>query len=340
MPHLPATRAAHVIGFVELLREIGTPVERELTRSKLPSLIEEIPDAWMCSAFVMDFVGRSARQEGIEDIGWLGVKHFRLSQLDHDLLASLSGASTLLGRLRRFFELMKLEDNSLSGGIIPEGESMRVWFNSIRVPEGEPLEVSEWFQVGILVEIVRSVLGPAWCPEEIAFQSEFPVCDDALQEFGNARFRFGSAATSIVLPRFQLAMSPPAATAQRPDVPVGLRAGPGLEDISIQIRKLISAYWGDAVPTVELAADMAGTSVRTLQRRLVQEGATFSDILQASRFERAQQMLADPKARIVDIAFALGYEDSSNFARAFRRVTGVSPRGFRQAVSDGVIAAE
>jgi len=34
---------------------------------------------------------------------------------------------------------------------------------------------------------------------------------------------------------------------------------------------------------------------------------------------------------VTEIALALGYTDASNFARAFRRHTGLSPRAYRNA---------
>ncbi|MFP6683995.1 MAG: helix-turn-helix domain-containing protein, partial [Polyangiaceae bacterium] len=42
-------------------------------------------------------------------------------------------------------------------------------------------------------------------------------------------------------------------------------------------------------------------------------------------------VLRDADATSLEIAHELGYRDASNFARAFRRLTGVNPRKFRQA---------
>jgi AraC-like DNA-binding protein len=39
--------------------------------------------------------------------------------------------------------------------------------------------------------------------------------------------------------------------------------------------------------------------------------------------------MTDPDHHIIDIAYELGYADPSNFTRAFRRWTGVSPSCFR-----------
>ena len=59
---------------------------------------------------------------------------------------------------------------------------------------------------------------------------------------------------------------------------------------------------------------------------------SFSTIIQQARFEIARELLGNPSVSITDIAFAAGYENPQHFSRAFRRLTGVSPRSFRQRI--------
>ncbi|HXN22518.1 MAG TPA: AraC family transcriptional regulator [Candidatus Dormibacteraeota bacterium] len=48
------------------------------------------------------------------------------------------------------------------------------------------------------------------------------------------------------------------------------------------------------------------------------------------RVERAKELLRDPKLSVLDISIDVGFEHQNNFARAFRRVIGVSPTQFRR----------
>lgn len=82
---------------------------------------------------------------------------------------------------------------------------------------------------------------------------------------------------------------------------------------------------------IEIAAvaNMTDVSVRTLQRKLAMAGLTYSDLVRRARFEAAVQELENSSARIIDIAYDLGYVDPSNFSRAFRRMAGTSPLQFR-----------
>ena len=74
-----------------------------------------------------------------------------------------------------------------------------------------------------------------------------------------------------------------------------------------------------------------GVSRRTLARRLASEGVTFAGILQSLKSDLAQRHLADESLSISEIAWLLGYQDTSAFTHAFKRWTGSAPRTLRQA---------
>ena len=48
------------------------------------------------------------------------------------------------------------------------------------------------------------------------------------------------------------------------------------------------------------------------------------------RVERAKEMLRDPRLSVLDVSVKVGFEHQNNFARAFRRVNGLSPTQFRR----------
>ena len=83
-------------------------------------------------------------------------------------------------------------------------------------------------------------------------------------------------------------------------------------------------------PTEEAAARSLGMSLRNLQRRLQEEGTTYREALQEARREMARSYLDEGHASVTEIAFLLGFADTSSFSRAFRRWTGLSPRAYTQ----------
>ncbi|MEW1809960.1 helix-turn-helix domain-containing protein [Pseudarthrobacter phenanthrenivorans] len=79
-------------------------------------------------------------------------------------------------------------------------------------------------------------------------------------------------------------------------------------------------------------SDVAATlnsSVRTLQRRLEQNGTTFRRLRDQARFELATDMLAETNASVSEISRRLGYEEAASFTVAFKRWSGRSPSRYR-----------
>src|SRR5262249_47336207 len=78
------------------------------------------------------------------------------------------------------------------------------------------------------------------------------------------------------------------------------------------------------------AAEATQMSERSLQRRLAERGLRFAQLVDDVRFESARRLLRDPGVKIVEVSAELGYTDSANFTRAFRRWSGVSPQAYRR----------
>lgn len=81
---------------------------------------------------------------------------------------------------------------------------------------------------------------------------------------------------------------------------------------------------------VDLAADVA-MSERTFQRRFVQAtGRTPLTYLQGLRIALAQDLLADGRDSVAQIADRVGYQNENAFRRLFLRETGLSPSDYRR----------
>jgi AraC-like DNA-binding protein len=79
-------------------------------------------------------------------------------------------------------------------------------------------------------------------------------------------------------------------------------------------------------------AKTLGLSPRTVRRRLRKAGTSYKAILRSVREALAVQYLRTTHWTIYQIADRLGYNDQSNFGRAFKSYTGQSPHEFRDAL--------
>lgn len=78
-----------------------------------------------------------------------------------------------------------------------------------------------------------------------------------------------------------------------------------------------------------------GVSVRTLRRRLQDEGASYTELAKGALAARAQRLVGDAGRTIDESAYLLGFSERSAFHRAFKRWTGMTPREYRDAKSRG-----
>jgi AraC-like DNA-binding protein len=100
------------------------------------------------------------------------------------------------------------------------------------------------------------------------------------------------------------------------------------EDLAGLVQLQIESLLPHAIE-IDVVAESLTMSRRSLQRSLAKKALTYSQLLIATRMRLAARWLAHSDKPIAEIAFDLGYQDASNFTRAFRRQIGASPQAFR-----------
>jgi len=82
----------------------------------------------------------------------------------------------------------------------------------------------------------------------------------------------------------------------------------------------------------ETVAKALCMSVRTLQRRLIDLGFTYTEVVEQVKYSVAKPLLLDPKNSLDYVAQAIGFTEQSSFTRAFRRWSNMTPGQFRKRV--------
>ena len=99
-----------------------------------------------------------------------------------------------------------------------------------------------------------------------------------------------------------------------------------------QILKQIENDYADPDLSPDRVAGDCGISKSYLQTLLAGSGTSFVQELNATRLERASDMLSDPRAQglsIAEIAYRCGFLDPGYFTRLFRKRFGITPREWR-----------
>ncbi len=109
-------------------------------------------------------------------------------------------------------------------------------------------------------------------------------------------------------------------------------AGTGLRgdgSLARSVRYLLPLLMEDDTPTLERLVSLSGMTRRTLQRRLSEEGTSFSDLFADVRQQEALRRLTSGGAPIGEVARQLGFSQQSALTRAMRRWTGEAPSKVR-----------
>lgn len=197
--------------------------------------------------------------------------------------------------------------------------------------EPEPTRQSSNLAMGVLARLCESVLGTAWRPRTVCFSHEsLPARDlPIIRRLFHCDPEFDSEFNGIVVPSQLL---------DRPNVKADdqlakharylLEAvlSPAPQSTAQDVDQLIRLLLPAGRATIQTCAASLGLTVRTLQRRLDEEGESFSNVLNRARMQLAMQFLANRRMRITDIADMLGYSSIGAFTRWHKENFGIAPR--------------
>lgn len=97
------------------------------------------------------------------------------------------------------------------------------------------------------------------------------------------------------------------------------------ELVASRVRDLLVSMLPSGQATQDVVAGKLARSTSALQRQLRSEGTSFQALRDETRCQLAIGYLQEGRLSLTEIAFLVGFTDQSNFSRAFRRWTGVSP---------------
>jgi AraC-like DNA-binding protein len=210
----------------------------------------------------------------------------------------------------------------------PNGVAVEVEF--IGLPRHLARQTAE-FGMAALLKGLREIAGQNIHPTEVSFahmrssgRREFERFYGCAVEFGASSdlFEFSNDALAIPLhtadPKLLKALEPfcEMAAKERHTAAGTLRAA---------VENEAERRLPHGKATSRTVAKALALSVRTLSRRLAEEGTTYAGVLDQLRRSLALQYLKDPGMSLSQIAWLLGYEGSTSFNHAFKRWTGHSP---------------
>jgi AraC-like DNA-binding protein len=276
------------------------------------------------------FLELAACHERMEDLGMLVGRNTSAFELGA-FGKSLRDAETVHDYLRMGSELI----GGLSCGgtrfwLSNEDELIRV-NQSLAGPVGLGRRIADVYTLVVTLNTLRQLIDPEWSPGEIRLMAGTAELLGDRQFFGDAVIIVDQRHSSFTMTRTEM-RSPVSSGIYRSTASASALHGavtPMPTDFRSSVEQLILSLADDGFPDIGTAARAAGLSPRTLQRRLLRTGTSYTDVVKDARTGLARNWLATSDLPIADISAMLGYLDPSNFTRAFRRETGMSPTAWR-----------
>ena len=331
---VPLLRCTYLDLFVRTFTELGKDVASDLSRARLPVELPECQGAYIPALPTLAFVASTVQRQGIADFGCQAGARLTLGDLDEVVLRELNKATTLGDALNSYCSLAGREQSHVLCHITKQAGGQALISGTATLgPDPEQYQYSEWLLIMSLMAIIRHAAGSDWRPSQIAFQSQPALGASVWKAFPGTRFLVGQGEACVSVPREILGLPWPdheadAKLHQTDTLPAGTASHHW--NFPSSLRSALRPYLAEGHPSIELAADLAGLSVRTLQRRLNQCHLRYSELVKQLRFDVAADLLSDPGKSVIDAACEVGFTDPSHFSRAFRQMAGVSPREYRR----------
>ncbi len=271
------------------------------------------------------------RQRPDPEIGWRFGSTMRAQEMGlvGYLIMHSADLESALERLKRFARILS-ESNRAT--LEMEGDTgIFTWEPDSRllvIPQ-----VTDCILAGIL-SVCREITGARIEPLAVHFPYGKPTAQRPVPSRFERESRWDLLRPALVLKRSDLRRK-----VIRADTTLGtyleqhaettLRSLPAQRSTTRRTRSAIWRQLREGDPTLDGVSRELNVSPRTLQRRLADEGTSFSELLGELRRSLATSLLRDRDLGIHEIAFLLGYSEPSAFYRAFRRWQEVSPSTYR-----------
>lgn len=270
-----------------------------------------------------------AVEESADPAFGLDAARHTLQTTFHALGYAVLASGTLREAIERMVRYRRLIGDFIEFRLEDHGERSRFVIDVSAGRGAVPAEAVDAI-VAVLVRQTRLLHGGRdVCPLAVSLERPLPEDTSPYERALRAPVSFGQTANFLEYAREDLDRRLPAANAElaRQNDEVVVRYLARLERGSVlgRTRQALLESLPSGAPTKPDIARRLGMSPRTLQRLLAAEDASFKDLLAESRLTLAKSYLEEGRLPVTEIAFVLGFADTSAFSRAFRRWTGVAP---------------
>lgn len=331
MTKLPADKCKIPQAFWRAVERAGIPPAALLRQAKLPATLHVAEDAWVTTRQYFALWHALEELSGDPAIGLTMTIQTDTSVHPPATMSAFFAKDFRDGlvRLARFKRLCTPEDLT----VIERGRDALVAVDWVHAVGQEPDAAADVTFAAIL-ELGRRGTGRHIVPLRVEMTRAGPATSVHQSYFG-CPIIFGAKRNAIVLDAADLdrpfaGHNPELLAILTPALSAALDEIDAQSSLPEQVKIVLKRRLASGKPELSDVAEVLGMSERTLQRRISDAGTNFRLLLEAARQELGRQMLTNGNNATDEIAYLLGYQDTSSFYRAFREWEGVTPAQWRE----------
>ncbi|MNV17503.1 HTH-type transcriptional regulator VirS [compost metagenome] len=267
-----------------------------------------------------------------------GCQTFGLSMAESRQLSDFGVVSLLLSHQRTLRDALQvvvhyrhLMNDSLAI-FIEEAGKMVIIREEVVTETPMPSRQATELAIGVMFRLCSALLGSHWHPYSVNFMHQAPDNLQLHRRLFGCTLEFGSEFNGIVCSDASLDMTnpnaDPAMARYAQSYLDSLQSNQGTSML-FEVRKAIYLLLPMGRATIEQVAQSQGMNVRTLQRRLKDDGCAFNDVINDVRRDLVLRYLDNPNYSLSRIADMLGYSMASSFTRWFISQFGMPPATWR-----------
>jgi len=295
-----------------------------------PTALQD-PDARVPRAALTRLWGLAVEATGDPCFG-LTAARFTLPTSFHALGYAVLASTTFKEALERIIRYRRLIGDVVELSLTEAGDRCRFIIDVSSRPGVVPFEAVDAF-AAVTVRQARALhANRDFNPLAVSFQRPEPARAEPFRRVFRAPVRFSQPANFLEYARADLERRLPAGNAEiaRHNDAVVVRYLARVQDVGLssRVQHALIESLPNGEPSKQAIARALAMSPRNLQRRLAEEGTSFKEVLNETRASLARSYIDEGRLPMTEIAFVLGFADTSVFSRAFKRWTGASPRDY------------
>lgn len=275
----------------------------------------------------------SAQLAGCDHLGLLVGERSRLCNMG--LAGQIAVCMDTAGQgLQTFADFFSLQNTAATVSLLRSGEYSRLVY-AIAEPGMHDTAQLQLGAMALASNILQDLCGPDCRPTVVTFAIGAPSNLRPCHQFFRAPLRFDWGETALVFESRWLERPLRHVTAlvrRRVQAEVRRRQAAILGDFPTSFRRVLRRQLVIGKFSMDSIATGLGMHRRTLDRRLTQHGLKYGEVLESVLCDTGSQLLRDTDLPVRQVAEALHYANSANFAAAFRRWNGMTPSEYRKQV--------